>query len=472
MASAKRIGSWLLCILLTVGIAAEGILLHRRITAQPPADTAETESESVCNPEQELLDTLRSEDYDTAALLLAANYADTPIPEAALSLLQSQADAAYDAYTQGISDAAAAQNTLRRILAAEIAEVSGHVTPLLEKIRLHEAALSCQKTAAAYAAAGDYPKAMAQYALIPKTEQTLYADAQTQIEACAAQYQAETAAAAEEAFRTADYETAETLLKNALQILPESDALQSQLEQITQRQQSAAVHTALQAARQHFDAHDYTEAIAALEALPDTEEAQHIAASYRALYLLRLQTDTLSLLHQGDTDAAAALLAEAETLYPDAAEIATLQTELVTYLPVALSALNAGEPIDFSQAESPLRDLRGTEYSAAEGNLYCSYDGTRSGRQSSSAEFDTNGGYSLLTLTAAPLETFSADAVLLEISGDGRKIEAYTITRETGALPIRLDISGVRTLRIRVLPIGQDDLRNAGVIIADANVKK
>lgn len=472
MPSARRIGLWLLCILLTVGIAAEGVLLHRRLAAQPPAETAETGSVPARDPEQELLDTLRSEDYDTAALLLTTDFADAPIPEDAVSLLQSQADAAYDAYTAGIADADIARTALRCILTTEIAEVGEHVTPLLEKIRLHEAALSCQKTAAAYAAAGDYPKAMAQYAYIPKTEQALYADAQAQIETCAAQYEAETAAAAEEALRTADYEAAEALLKTALQILPESDGLQSQLEQITQRQQSAAVHTALQAARQHFDAHDYTEAFAALEALPDTEEAQHIAASYRALYLLRLQTDTLSLLHLGDTDAAAALLAEAEQLCPDAAELAALQTELVSFLPVALPVPEEDDLIDFTRAEAPLKDINGTEYSAAEGNLYCSYDGTLSGRQSSSAEFHIGGGYSLLTLTATPLEQFSADAVLLEISGDGRQINAYTITRETGALQILLDISGVQTLRIRVLPIGRDDLRNAGIIIAAANVKK
>lgn len=470
MTSKRRLTLWLLCILLLGGIAAEGALLHRRMSAKPPADTAE--SEPVRDPVHELTEALRCADYDTAALLLAADFADTAPPAEAAALLQSQADEAYAAYTAGISEADTALAALRRILAMGLDEVNAYVTPLSEEIRLHEAALSCQKTAAAYASAGDYPKAMAQYALIPKTERTLYAEAQAQIAACAEQLRTETAAAAEEALRTEDYTTAETLLKTAMQYLPEADDLQAQLDRITQRKQSAAIHAALLSARRSLDAHDYTEALTALEALPQTEEAQHIAASYRALYLLRLQTDTMTLLHQGDTDAAAALLAEAEQLVPDAAELAVLQAELVTYLPVALSAQETGELIDFVQADSPLTDTHGTEYSAENGNLYCSYDGTLTGRRSSSAEFHINGGYSLLTLTAAPLETFSADAVLLEISGDGRQIEAYTLTGKTGALPITLNITGVQTLRIRVLPIGQEDLRSAGVIIAEANVRK
>lgn len=463
-------GLLLLCIpLLLAGIAAEGVFLLRR-PEQPVAGLSQ--QSSVRDPEHELTDALRGGDYDAAELLLETDFFDVPVPEQAVQMLTEQAAAVHAAYLDGTADADTAEAALRRFLAMDIPALTDAAAPLLEEVRLHEAALSCQKLAAAYAAAGDHQKAMEQYDLIPKTERELYADAQTQIAACAAEYQAETAAEAEAFLAAADYAAAESLLKKALQIVPEAADLQALLERSEQRQQAEVLHTVMQSARSSFDAGAYTDAFAALRTLPESTEAVHIAESYRTMYLLHLQTDTMKLLRRGEWEAAAAQIAEAEQLFPDASEPAALRTELAAYLPVTLSALEAGEQSDFMQAEAALTDCCGTEYTAEDGNLYDSYDGDLTGRKRSSAEFQTNGLYSVLTLTAAPMATFSADAVLLEISGDGKKIELYTVTRETGALHIELDITGVQTLRIQVMPFGRDDLRNAGVIFAEGTVRK
>ena len=52
-----------------------------------------------------------------------------------------------------------------------------------------------------------------------------------------------------------------------------------------------------------------------------------------------------------------------------------------------------------------------------------------------------------------------------------RILETYAVSRKNGVLHIDLDITGAKTLRLRVKPSGTDeDLRNAGVIIADAKV--
>ncbi|MBR4201945.1 MAG: hypothetical protein IKQ91_11885 [Oscillospiraceae bacterium] len=459
----------LIAVMLFFGIAAEGFLLYQRFRQPPQLPAAEFQSER--NPEQALTDALQNGDYTAAAGILQADFADADVPQKAVQLLQKQTEAVCADYDSGSTDAETALQILQAIRTLEIPAVSEDSAECAEQIRLHEAAKSCMQKAAAYAEAGEYEKAVQQYRFIPKTEKTLYADAQKQISVCNARRLAETEAKAETLCAAEDYDAAADLLKQVMLDLPDADALQEKLDAITEKQQSAALHTHLKEARLRFDEQDYPAAFAALRQLPDVPETAPVTEAYRKMYLLHLQSEAHALMQSGKLDDAEAMIAAAEQLVPESELPAMLRTELAAYQPVSLSALETSEFADFSLSGEALTDAAGTEY-PADGNLYLSYEGDLSGRQRSSAEFRTNGLYSRLNLTAAPKDDFAAEIVFLEISGDGKRLETYAVSVENGCLQIELDITGVQVLRLRVQPYGQDDLRHAGVILADGTVRK
>ena len=194
--------------------------------------------------------------------------------------------------------------------------------------------------------------------------------------------------------------------------------------------------------------------------------------SYQDAYFRILPVRMRSLLESGQTEQAEQLLHDAETLFPDAPETAALTEQYQQALPKELIAFGEPELNDFTQTDSELTGYNGKTYRSDSGNLYCSYEGTLSGRQSSSAVFHISGGYQRLTLTALPLDSFDDDTtVLLDITADGSVLETYAVSRKLGVLHIDLDITGAEEICLRVKPAEKDgDLRNAGVIIADAVV--
>ena len=180
----------------------------------------------------------------------------------------------------------------------------------------------------------------------------------------------------------------------------------------------------------------------------------------------------MKLADQDKTAEAEALLKEAQALLPDTPQLQTLRQTLDGYRPQKLSLMNTGEFVEFFKAEEPLTDRRGSTY-PADGNLYYSYDGAQTGRRASSGEFQLNGQFSLLSLTAAPLKSFTAEnSVILEICGDGKLLRSFPFDRDAAALQVKVDVSGVNTLRLRVYPISMPDLEHAGILIADASLRK
>lgn len=458
-------------VLLLCGIAAECFLLF--LPEAPGSSVQQTlSSQAERDPAKELTDALRQRDYDAAAMLLETDLAEEAPPEEALTLLQEQIAAIRADYAAGSLDGKSAANALRTVEALGISEASEAAASALEQIRLHEAALLCSKNADAYAAAGDYTNAIAQYQRIPRTETELFSAAKAQIAACKAQLVSLTAERAAAALSDTNYESAEQLLRNALETVSEDETLIALLEKTVSAQKQITQLTALQQARVQFDAGEYTAAFETLSTLPESQDSAQIAGSYRAMYLLHLQTETETLLKSGEAEKAAEMLTEAEELVPDAEILTQLRAEAESYAPVPLGQLEIEDLADFSLAETAMQDCFGTEYSAEDGNLFYSYEGTLTGRQSSSAVFLTDGGYSRLTVKAAPLEDFSAGTVLLEISADGRMLETYAISRESGVLTVKLDITGAKRIRLRVFPYGNADLRAAGVLLAEGTVQK
>jgi hypothetical protein len=347
---------------------------------------------------------------------------------------------------------------------------------ILEAIRLHEAARSIIVQAERCAAQEDYPNAIENFGRVPKTETALYAQAQARIEECRALFRTQTAEKANLAYAEGDYQTAVLTLNDALQTLSDDRELTELLNAILTSERTSLRRDLLLEAGTLYGKGDYSGAFSKLYDLPEPLSGDELlasaAANYRQKYLRELPYTVNDMLQNGDFSAAEACVNETEILFPDAEALPELRSLIAGYQPQKLSALEISDFSDFAAAESALTDISGNVYDA-NGNLYCSYDGDASGRQSSSGTFLTNGQYNRLTLTAAPLSGFDPSrTVFLEICADGKKLEHYTFTAETGVLHIRLDISGAKKITFRILPAGTDDLRNTALLLADGTVSK
>lgn len=464
----------LLCIvLLLCGIGAEAYLLIRR---------AENSIHIVQrDPAAELLDAFFSGDYKAASRIRLTDYPDADVPEIVTQKLKAQAEAIHKAYFAGQTDASAAKAQTEAIIQLDIPELTKAVQPILEGIRLREAALLMIKQADAYLAAGDYAAAYAQYRKIPQNDAEIMQLIDHNFTQSSTMLAAQTVADANAAARNNDYDTAISLLEDTLRIYDnKNDELKTTLKTIKTHQQQDQYLQICKEARICFDAEAYADAFDTLFSTnaADLEDSVYAAMladtlkSYQDAYFRILPLQMYTLLESGEQTQAESLVNEAAELFPDAPETAALKEQYQQALPKEL--ISVSEPIlnDFIQTDTVLTGFDGSTYQSESGNLYCSYDGTLSGRQSCSAVFRIDGGYRRLTLTALPLESFDADlTVLLEISADSKILETYAVSHKFGVLDIVLDITGAEEIRLRVKPTGDDeDLRHAGVILADAKI--
>ncbi len=477
----------LLCIvLLLCGVGAEGYLLIRRAGNAIPVVQRD--------PAAELTGAVRIGDFETAKLIRLTDFPDGIVPDSVTETITAQAQAVRDAYFNGLTDAESAKALTASITALGIPALTDAVQPLAEEIRIREAWLLIIKKADASFAAGNYADAYTQYGRIPHSEKELQQQIEPNYTQSAALLHAQAQAAADAAEQDHDYDKALRQLNQTLQILGSDAELEARLADVRQHQIVYQYLQACQQARMHFDAGEYAAAADALSGIPETiwdaaarSDVQlhdqkdvypyysmlcDTMQSYQDTYFRMLTQKLHMLLADGDLTQAQTLAAEAETLYPEAEQLAAVQALIQQAAPRELISLGEPELSDFTAAESALTGSDGKTYESASGNLFYSYDGTLSGRKSCSAEFQLDGAYRRLTLTALPLDTFAKDTVvLLEISSGGRILETYAVSRKNGVLHIDLDITGVKMLRLRVKPSGIDeDLRNAGVIIADAKV--
>ncbi len=467
----RRRAVLLLCIVLLLGgIGTEGFFLIRR--AENSILTVQRD------PAAELLDAVLSGDYDSARLIRLTDFPDGDVPERVTEKLKAQAQAIRDAYFAEQTDAESAKALLQTLVDLDIGAVTETAKPLSEDVQLHEMWLKMIQAANASCQSGDYEAALKQYRKIPKKDQSLRRYYETQLAQCTEHLRAETAEQIAAAEAEGDYDTAVSLAEHIRGLDDDNkDHWDETLAGIKARQQQARYSDACQKARNCYDAGDYAAAFDALRSLPDAVReiypADDTLQSYRDSYFRILPVTVENLLGEGDMAKAEQLAAEAQALFPDAAEVAAMLEQIRLAVPKELIAFGAPELSDFTAADTELTGSDGKTYQSETGNLYCSYDGVLSGRKSCTAEFRIGDGYRRLTLTAVPLKGFDPDAtVLLEI-GDGRKeLKTYAITKKGGALHIDLDISGAETLRLCIKPAaGAEDLRNAGVIIADACVR-
>ena len=461
----------LLCIvLLLCGIGAEGYLLIRR--AESGIFTIRRD------PAAELLEAVQSGDYTGAKIIRLTDFPEGEIPENVTKKLTEQAQARRDAYFAGQTDAKTAKALMQQITDLEIPAATEAVKPLSEEIRLHEMWLALIRKANASYEAGDYAEAFKLYGKLPKDDKSLYPYYKEQEAHASINMTLQTMEDVADAEKRNDYDTAVSLIENIIRIYSGKGGLWEEvLSDVTQRQQQYQYTEACRNARIFYDSGEYAAAFDALRSLPDavreTYPAEDTLQSYQDSYFRILPVTVQNLLDAGETEQAEQLAGEAAALFPDAEEIAALQDQIRSAVPQELIAF--GEPVlsDFTQSDTALTGSDGKTYQSETGNLYYSYDGAQSGRKNCTAEFRIGGGYGRLTLTAVPQKDFDRDTtVLLEISNGKKELETYAISRKTGALHIDLDITGAERLLLRIRPsAGAEDLRNAGVIIADAIVR-
>lgn len=468
--SRKRRTLLLLCIvLLLCGIGAEGFLLIRR--AENSIRIFQRD------PAAELLEAVRSGDFHTASLIRLTDYPEGIVPDTLTQKLTEYAQSVRNAYFAGQTDAENAKAQTDALIQLDIPALTAEIEPIYEDIRMREAWLAMIRKADAYYEAGNYAAALEQYGKIPENDAELMNLTADNTALCTELYLAQTMSETNTALQEQDYNAAVSRLNDALRILKDNEQLRQMLNDTQEQQMRHQYVQACQKARNCFDSGQYTDAFDALS-LPDEESSScsgmiaDTQKSYQDAYFRILPVRMRSLLESGQTEQAEQLLHDAETLFPDAPETAALTEQYQQALPKELIAFGEPELNDFTQTDLELTGYNGKTYRSDSGNLYCSYEGTLSGRQSSSAVFHISGGYQRLTLTALPLDSFDEDTtVLLDITADGSVLETYAVSRKPGVLHIDLDITGAEEICLRVKPAEKDgDLRNAGVIIADAVV--
>lgn len=474
----------LLCILLLLcGIGAEGMLLLRR--AENGIQTVQHD------PAAELLNAVRSGDYEAARILRMTDYPDGSVPDEITAELTAQAQQIRDEYFAGQTDAESAKEKLRTLMKLGIPALDDAAKPLSEEIRVYEGRLQMIRHADAAYDAGDYAAALKLYRMLPANETALQQQIAQRYEDCSQRMNARAENEAAAAAKAHDYDAAYQVLDETAKLYGgESAFLEGLREEIKEQQQKYDYLEACRKARICFDSGDYTGAFQALET-PESIMKEMLRSDVTPLSnpYLRMFSDSLqsfsdayfrsrsaelrTLLQEGDLSRAEEIVAEAETLFPDVPESAAFRAQLQTAAPQELIAFGTPELSDCRQTADALTGADGRTYQSESGNLYCTYEGTLSGRQSSSAVFQIGGGFRRLTLTAVPLESFAeGQTVLLEVGTGESVLETYAVTKKTGALHIDLDITGAESLRLRVRPSGVGaDLRNAGVILADAKVQ-
>lgn len=470
----KRRTVLLLCIaFLVCCIGAEAYLLIRRAEQSIRIEQRD--------PAAELLDACFSGDYTAARRIRLTDYPNAIVPEDVLQKLSEQAETVRDAYVSGQIDISAATEQTDALIQLEIPALTEAVQPIHAEIRLREAALLCIKQADTYFAAGDYAAAYTQYRSVPQNDAALMKLIDHNLTQSVSMLVTQTIADANAAEKNNDYDTAISLLNDTIRLLDnQNDTLQAALETVQTHQQQAQYLEACKAARHSFDRGAYADAFDTLfKATADCAEDSAYSIlladtmkSYRDTYFRILPQKMYALLESDEQAQAETLVNEAAELFPDEPESAALQERYQQALPKDLILVGTPSLNDFIQTDSVLTGFDGSTYQSDTGNLYCSYDGALSGRQSCSAVFHVGGGYRRLTLTALPLDSFDENlTVLLEISADNTILDTYVISHQFGVLHIVLDITGAEEIRLRVKPQGNhEDLRHAGVILADAKI--
>lgn len=397
-------------------------------------------------------------------------------PERLTDTLQKELAAAMEAYRAGTASYPETAAEIRSLLALGNATLTGEAERCLAEAEKTEAARQAFAAAQTAEQNGNDAEAIRQYRLVTNDDPECFQKVKQALPLAEARLRDAALAEADSLDTAADYAAEITGLEQALAVLPDDSEILSAYTQAVTRRTYTVRHSAMRQARISADQGTYSAAFAALaegiSEMPDDPLLQFAQQNLAARYLLFVQEHTVELADQGKTADAAALLAEAESLLPESAALQAVRQTLAAYQPQKLALTEAGEQNEFFRAEQALTDRSGKEY-PADGNLFCSFDGAMTGRRSSSGTFLLNGQYSLLTLTAAPLASYTAEnSVILEIYGDDRLLSSYPFDKDSAALHIRTDITGVQTLRLRVYPIGVPDLQNAGILIADAAVRK
>ena len=453
----RTAGSVCIAVLLCI-LAAECVLLVKQHRDRPFGALRAVQNERITDPKTVYLTHFRG---DTAKAQI-------------LEALLAETDKLYADYSAGRTSYAEAAAEIRSMESLGAENVTARADKYLAAMEKTEASRQALAAAQKAEQSGDDAGAIRQYRLVTQADAEAYRTAKDALSA--AEERLRTQALADAAEAGDDYDTGLAALEKALDVLPGDEALTAAQHQTAERRAVTVRHTAMQRARTAADQNQYPDAFAALDnalnTLPEDPLLTFARQNLAARYLQYVPEQAVRLAGQSKTADAEALLKEAQSLFPDAPQLQTLRQTLDGYKPQKLSMMQTGEFVEFYRAEETLTDRRGSTY-PADGNLYYSYDGAQTGRRSSGGEFQLNGQYSLLTLTAAPLKSYTAEnSVILEIYGDGKLLRSFPFDRNAAALHVSADVSGVRTLRLRVYPIGAPDLEHAGILIADGAVQK
>ncbi len=330
--------------------------------------------------------------------------------------------------------------------------ISASASEYLERISILQDSQEAFEEAESLYSEGEYMEAAELYAQVSE-DSSLYEEAQTKLDECHDLYVAEVLEMTSDPVSQSDYRSCLSIVNIAVDVFPEDEDLLRRQADLEEGYQTLVKSDAMSEANEAVASSDYESAISvledALEVLPEDSELTSMLNSARSAYEESIVSQANTLVDNGDYDGALALLSEALGVLPDSETLSQLYDTTEANQPVKLSSLKLSESsgrYELITDQVVTMDTLGNTYNP--GNLYRFWGG-----DGGYVKYYLGGAYTTLRLTLAVSDEDEdrLEPTTLTIYGDNDVI-LYTsgeLTRTSTPQTVSVDVTGQNWLYIR-----------------------
>lgn len=414
---------------------------------------------------QEYLD---SSDYLKASNYYSKNKDSIELKDFS-EIIKKESDTVIDSFINGNTSLSASSTNLNALKSMATLETEDYIN---EKLLLLDDIADSQKQYALgdeYYESEDFRTAIEYYSNVIE-EDPLYSSAKEKLQQCRSAYEEDIISEADSYAEYGDYTTAIDILNNSIDEFEDIDKISEKISSYEKEYKNILFENA----KKYADEGDLKTSIQELSVLiseyPDDTDMKKQYDIYVEQYVSVVIEEANVAVKNKNYDGALKTIDEAMIILPENQQLSAQSEEIIRIRPNLLYDLTQRNSEDFYYSENALTDIDGNTYPA--NNLFYTYDGSGWSNYSCS-EFNLNKEYMTFTATLAPKSNFSQNGdVMIEIYGDDVLINAYTIYQKTEAFEINVDVSGIKWLKIKAIPVNQRDLYCVGVIIADGEFFK
>ncbi len=357
------------------------------------------------------------------------------------------------------------------------------VMTILMELQVLKASRDAYAEAEKQYAEGNYGTALDQYAQVNESDDN-YAAAQEKIAECTNEYRGQILNQTEAPETDEEYENAISLLKIALDVLPEDGELLARQNSLIEEYAAKLKSEALEQGTQLIKEENYADAFAlinkALKYNENDSELTSFLRSSQSAYESYIAEQVNDFTAVYDYASALDLLNTALSTLPDSTALAELLEQTEANQPVRLCDIKVAEAENYEQITELVvtEDSMGNRYNPE--NLFkasCSIWGSntnRGGEVKGYAKYYLNGEYTKLMGTVVAADDSEITGCVLTIYGDSKIIYiSDVITRATSPLEIDLDVTGITWIHMEFsIPEEADACAWMRVLLADMMLYK